>query len=153
MAKSFGVRNYGNMKKEILIDHLVPSYINKDLYTDGSDIRRELEGYKKQCPFQLMNILIFHESADDFSGACDSPSCAQLDSGDAYNNCRFWIRVQAAFIEPHPVYVKLQFTDDVHFVNSAINPGENIQPNDWKKLQAIWIYVNSNYKQSLHDFT
>ena len=52
-----------------------------------------------------------------------------LDSRNAHKNWGFWIRVQAAFKEPHPVYDKLQFTpDDVHFVNSAINSGENIQP-------------------------
>ena len=100
-----------------------------------------------------MNILFSDEFADDFGGAGDTPSQAEIDSGDARNNRGFRIRVQAAFIQPHPVYDKLQFSDDKHFVNSAINPGKNIQQHSWKKLRGMWMDVNSQYKMALHNFT
>ena len=153
LAKLFGVRNYGQMKKEILIERLIATFVNKDLYDAETQSNNQSSRRQKQCTFQLINILFSDEFADNFGCAGDTPSRAQLDSGDARNSRGFWIRVQAAFIEPHPVYDKLQFTDDVHLANSAINPADNIQPHDWKKLRAMWMDVNSNYKQSLHDFT
>ena len=48
LAKSFGVRNYGQMKKEILIKRLVAAFINKDMYdAEAKDSSRR----QKQCPF------------------------------------------------------------------------------------------------------
>ena len=47
----------------------------------------------------------------------------------------------------------MQFTDDKFFINTAIDPGENIQSHDWKKLRSIWSDVNRKYKESLYKFT
>ena len=106
------------MRKEILIEALVAAFINKDLYNAETKSNNHSTRRKKQCAFQLMNILFSDEFADDFGGAAgDTPSWVEIDSGNACNNCGFWIGVYTAFTEPYAVYDKLQFSDDVHFVN------------------------------------
>ena len=45
----------------------------------------------------------------------------------------------------------MQFPDDPLLVMDNINPGGfDIQKHDWKKLQAIWMDINSKYKVALH---
>ena len=53
---------------------------------------RTVPGDKKAMPFfLLMNIIFSNEFADEFGGAGDTPSGAEIDSGDAGNNRGFWI--------------------------------------------------------------
>ena len=101
LGKSFNIQGYSNFKKQQLIDAISEAYINRDLYGDGSNTSTRKQ---RQCPYRLLNILFSDEFAGDFSGVGDTPTRAELDSGDARNNRGFWIRVQAALKEPHPIY-------------------------------------------------
>ena len=86
---------------------------------------------KRQCPYRLINILFSDEFLGDFSSVGDTATRAELDSGDTGNNWGFWVRVQGAFKEPHPIYDKMQFPEDKQFtevLKSPINSGENILP-------------------------
>ena len=148
IAKAFGVRSYGQMKKEKIIESIISAYVNKDLYTNSEKTRKQ-----RQCPYRLLNFIFSDEFSEDFGTVGNVATKQELDAGIAGNNKGFWVRVQAAFVKTHPVYDKLQFTDDKFFINTSIDPGENVQNHDWKKLRSIWLEVNSNYKESLYKFT
>ena len=148
IAKAFGVRSYGQMKKEQLIESIISAYVNKDLYTSSEKTRKQ-----RQCPYRLLNILFSDEFSEDFATVGNAATKHQLDAGVAVNSKGFWIRVQAFFGSKHPIYDKMQFTDDNFFINTAIDPGENIQSHDWTKLRSIWADLNSKYKLSLYNFT
>ena len=45
IAKAFGVKSYGQMKKEQLIESIISAYVNKDLYTSSEKTRKQ-----RQCP-------------------------------------------------------------------------------------------------------
>jgi len=93
-----------------------------------------------------MNLLFSDDFADDFATVGNAATKSELDAGVAGNNKGFWLKIQTVYIKSHPVYDRLQFADDKFFVNTAIDPGENVQSHDWKKLRSIWSEVNSKYK-------
>ena len=124
------LESHSNLKKKHFIDVILEAYVNRDLYGagDGNNIMPTRK--QRQCPYRMINVLFFAEFAGDFSSVGDTTTRAELDSGDACNNQGFWVRIQAAFKEPHPIYDKMQFPDDIHLtekLKSPINPGENIQ--------------------------
>ena len=148
IAKAFKVRSYGQMKKGQLIESIISAYVNKDLYSTSEKTRKQ-----RQCSYRLLNILFSDEFSEDFSSVGNVATKQELDAGVASNNKGFWVRVQEVFVTKHPIYDKLQFNDDKFLMNTAIDPGENIQCHDWKKLRCIWADLNSKYKVSLYNFT
>ena len=136
----------------MFIDAICAPYIKRDLYGNGSNNKKATRK-QRQCPYRLMNILFSDDFAADFGCIGDTATRAELDSGDARNNRAFWVRVQDAFKDHHPIYDKMQFPEDKN-LQPSINPGDNIQPHpSWKKLRGIWRDVNALYKEVLHQFT
>ena len=109
--------------------------MNRDLYWTNADDKQPIRKLK-QCTYRLLDMIFSDEFAGEFGFMGNTPIRAQLDSGDANNNHGFWICVEAAFKEPHPIYDEMQFPEDkiLTDLNSPINLGENIQPHGWKKL-------------------
>ena len=91
------------MKKQQFVNTILVAYVNRDLFWTTADDKQPNRKFK-QCPYRLLNILFSEEFAGDFGSMGDTPSRAQLDSGDARNNRGFWICVETAFKEPHPIY-------------------------------------------------
>ena len=118
-----------------------PNDSNKDLYgIENISSSKKTTRKHEQCPYRLLSILFSDEFAANFSTIMGNTlNCAQLDSGDAHSNQGFCIRVKTAFKEPHhPKYDKMQFPEDKYLVDAAMNPGEAIQPHDWRKLRSTW---------------
>ena len=105
-AKSFNIR-YSNLKKQEFINAISKAYINKDLYKTGGGSNAAARK-QRQCPYRIINILFSDEFAGDFGLVGNSATRAELGSGDACNNRGFWVRIQAAFKEPNPIYNKMQ---------------------------------------------
>ena len=98
------------MTKQDFTDAILATYINRDLYgTGNAGSSKQPTRKQKQCPYRLLNILFSNEFAADFGTMLDeTPIQAQLDSGDAHSNCGFWIHVETAYKEPHPIYDKMR---------------------------------------------
>ena len=131
------------MKKSALFQVIQLAYNNRDFYDAQSNKQSTSTMKQNQCPYRLLYMIFSDEFADEFLGIGGSPSRAKLDCEDAQNICGFWIRLQASFIQPCPIYDQMQFADDPLLLIEGINPGFDIQKHDWKNQWAMWMEINS----------
>ena len=131
---SFNIQSYSTLlRKQVFNDAICAAYINtSDLYGDGSNNKPTRK--QKQCTQGLINTFFSDEFSTDFGCIGNTTTQAELDSGGACNNCKFWVRIQAAFKEPHPIHDDMQFPEHKPKteLKSPINLGENVQPHRWK---------------------
>jgi hypothetical protein len=151
ICSRFGIKNARVMKKTDMITMIHQSYNNKQAYVALQNRKQsKLSGAPKkevQCSFRLMNILFSDEFVTEFASLGDVASRVSLDSGRAAYDERFWVKVQAAFVDPssNSDYNQLCFRDnDVFAAQDHIDPSKIVQ-HDWKKLRTIWKGVNSEY--------
>ena len=132
-----------------MIDKISVTHANRKAYSalqDGIQDGKQLKGRKEvQCSFCLLNLLFSDTFAEDFATLGNAATQQQLDSGGVGNDEHFWVRVQAAFVEPHPDYDYLDFvtSNDVFLSQDHIDPAKIVH-HDWKKLRSIWKGVNAD---------
>lgn len=162
ICSRLNIRGVKNVKKQIMIDHIVNHVKNRKAY-DSIDAPSQNSGSAEdevsptattgatttvaptrkeiQCSFRLMNILFSDQFAERFAATGNVASRDLLDTGMAANDQLFWQAIHAVFVSntANPVFDQLLFTDDPVFSLQAddINLSK-IVPHEWKKLRSIW---------------
>jgi hypothetical protein len=162
ICSQLAIRSVKNAKKQEMVDKICGVYANKKVMLalqeqqqDGGSSASLAKTRKEvQCSFRIINIIFSDAFADEFATLGNVATRQLLDSGGAANDEHFWVRVHAAFLEPHPDYDELDFmsSDDVFSAQDHIDPGKIVKHN-WKKLRSIWKGVNADYKAAYAKYT